>query len=196
MEAMHAERFALALYGLRLGTRLEGQRVRSDLIQALRALPERGVLVVDCGGVEVLSGSFADETLVEAVAWLAEDAFPARYLVAQSPDLESVEDLDARLAQRKLALLCLINRSPHVLGHLAPYLEQALLMVLERREITSQELAHELNVSIQGAAVRLGSLAKLRLVHLERESRTMGGRQNRARSFLPQLPTRGSSAQS
>ncbi|MFO8034579.1 MAG: hypothetical protein R6U88_05395 [Candidatus Bipolaricaulota bacterium] len=187
MEHMSVREFPLAPYGLRLGTRQEGLRVRGDLVQALEELPERGVLVVDVSGLEVLSGSFADEALVEAVAWLTERGGPGRYLVVRASGAEEVEDLGARLGQRKLALLALLSEGPRALGHLPPYLAQALDLVHQQGAITSQELACELGVSVQGAAVRLAALARLRLVHPEPEARAMGGRQNRAVSLLPQL---------
>ncbi len=187
MDRMCTRSFPLATYGLRLGTRQEGRRVRSELVEIVKALPERGVLVIDLSGLEVLSGSFADEALVEAVAWLVEHGKPGRYLVVQASGAEAVEDLGARLGERKLALLALLSAEPHVLGHLPPYLAQALQLVHERGAITSQELASELALSVQGAAVRLAALAKLRLLHQEPEARPMGGRQNRALSLLPNL---------
>jgi|GEM_PF-388444 len=186
---MKARTFPLATYGLRLGTRQEGKRVRHELIEALRSLPERGILLVDMSGLEVLSGSFADETLVEAVAWLTERGDAGRYLVVQGSDQEAVEDLGARLAQRKLAVLARLEDGLCVLGYLPPYLEQALDVVHVKGVITSQQLAGELGVSVQGAAVRLSTLARLRLVHLERENRPMGGWQNRAMALQPDLPS-------
>ncbi len=188
MDRMSAKTFPLDDYGLRLGTRQEGRRVRSELVEALEELPERTVLVVELRAVEVLSGSFADEALVEAVVWLTEQGKRGRYLVVRARSGEAVEDLGTRLSQRKLSVLALVNDGLRVLGHLPLYLSQALDLVHARGELTSQQLACELEVSVQGAAVRLASLARLRLVHLEPEARPMGGRQNRAVALLSSVP--------
>jgi len=187
MDMQGGRRFRLSSYGARLGTRLEGGRVRADLLREFAGLPPGGALVVDLAGMEVLSGSFSDEALVEAVAWLLEDGPPERYLWVAAPSLETAEDLGARLTARKLALLALVGRerTPRVLGHLPPYLQSAWQLVQERGALTSRELAEALGVSVQGAAVRLAELERLRLVALERETRAMGGTQNRAVALRP-----------
>jgi len=74
---------------------------------------------------------------------------------------------------------------PRILGRLPPYLLDAWKLVQERGTLTSRELAEALDVSVQGAAVRLAELARLRLVALERETRAMGGTQNRAVALRP-----------
>jgi len=115
MDREGGRRFRLASYGARLGTRLEGGRVRADLLRELAALPAGGMLVVDLAGLEVLSGSFSDEALVEAVAWLLEEGPPERYLWVSTPTPETAEDLGERLTRRRLAVLALVGRDmpPH-----------------------------------------------------------------------------------
>ncbi len=61
------------------------------------------VLVVDLAGLDVLSGSFADEALAETVARLAAGALPGRYLLVRSPSDELLEDLESKLKGRRLA---------------------------------------------------------------------------------------------
>ncbi len=180
-------RFQLSSYGARLGTRLEGGRVRTELLREFAGLPIGGVLVIDLAGLEVLSGSFSDEAIVEAAAWLLEEGPPQRYLWVSAPSFETAEDLGERLTARRLALLALVGRDmvPRVLGRLPPYLLDAWKLVQERGALTSRELAELLGVSVQGAAVRLAELGRLRLVSLERETRAMGGTQNRAVALRP-----------
>ena len=69
MNSMDERIFPIHTFGRRLGTRLEGRAARERLIAALEALEEPGRLIVSLEGVEVLSGSFADEAI--AIPYLA-----------------------------------------------------------------------------------------------------------------------------
>ena len=60
---MVIKEFSLAKFGKRLGTRLEGEKAHVEIFSELEKLPEGGVLILDLEGVEVLSGSFADEAI-------------------------------------------------------------------------------------------------------------------------------------
>ncbi|UCF09535.1 MAG: hypothetical protein JSW65_05580, partial [Candidatus Bipolaricaulota bacterium] len=67
----HEVRFPIAPFGPRLGTRGEGASAQEALLRALCALPEPGRLIVDLNGVDVLSGSFADEAIAIPCARVA-----------------------------------------------------------------------------------------------------------------------------
>ncbi len=181
---MPRQPFSLLRYGRRIGTRVEGRRARRELLRVLEGLPEGSVLVVDLTGLDVLSGSFADEALGETVAQLAAGALPGRYLLIDSPSDEILEDLELKLKARRLALVASIGKTWRVLGHLPPHLAQALEWLTGRKEATSQELACALGVSVAGASVRLAELARLRLVHRVQRPRSMGGIEHWATSLI------------
>jgi len=176
--------FPLARYGRRVGTRSEGERARRELLQALSRLAEGSVLVVDLAGLDVLSGSFADEVLAQTVAELVAGALPGRYLVVASPSDELLEDLEEKLRGRRLAVLASVGRSWRVVGQLPPHLARALDWLSRRKEATSQELAQALDVSVAGASVRLAELARLRLVHRVQRAWPMGGIEHWATSLV------------
>lgn len=185
-QALHTKALSLARFGLRLGTRLEGSTIRSLLWGELHNLSQPGLLVVDLAGLEVLSGSFADEVLGEVLASLVEGDLPGRYILVRSPGEELLEDVRTKLLARKLPLLAAVGEGSRwsVLGKLQPYLGEALEWVVEHGEATSQDLACALGLTVQQASMRLLALGRLRLVHLEQESRPAGGYRWRAVSLL------------
>jgi len=181
---MERKVYSLKKFGRRLGTRQEGKRAHDELFRALAALPPGGRLVIDLSGMEVLSGSFADEALASLLSELRDGEISDRYLLVRADDEELLEDLSERLSRRGLALLALVGDGHRVLGKLPPYLAEALEQVIERGRLTSLELARLLGISVQNASVRLRELAKLRLIHMVQESRPGGGVQHRAVSLV------------
>ncbi|MGC9529443.1 MAG: hypothetical protein ACP5G2_02325 [Candidatus Bipolaricaulaceae bacterium] len=178
--------FSLAKFGRRVGTRAEGVRARDAILRELERVPAAGKLVADLSGLEVLSGSFADEALVTVAERLREGAFPQRYLLIKAGEDELLEDLSDRLARRGLALLAVVGEGGgwRLLGKLPAYLEEALAWVVGRGTGTSIELAASLGISKKSASVRLGTLARLRLIHCVQEARRVGGVQFRAVSLI------------
>lgn len=175
----------LARFGTRIGTRGEGRAAQRVVWEEISALPDQGILVVDLAGIEVLSGSFADEAVGEPMAWLVAGALPGRYLVVHTPSADLVEDLGAKLDQRRLALLAVVNGTTcRPLGRLPPYLDETLRWIVVHGEATSQDLARALDVSVRAAATRIAQLAELRLIHVISQSRPVGGLQHRARSLV------------
>jgi len=174
----------LSRYGKRLGTRLEGRKAQEEILAALSALPPGGVLVLDLSGVEVLSGSFADEAVAAVLSRLREGEHPDRYLYLRAPALELLEDLEAKLLARKLAALVRLGGEEgwRVLGWLPPYLGDVLACALRRGEARSVEVAQELGISPKQAALALQRLAGLRLLRRERERKPGGGYRHR---YLP-----------
>ena len=181
---MEGKTVYLNRFGRRLGTREEGARVREILWQALESLSPGEKLVVDLAGLEVLSGSFADEAIASLLHQLRDGALPDRYLLIRADDGELVEDLSQRLAQRGLAALSLLRNELRVIGRLPPYLAEALDQVMRHGEITSPELAQVLSISVKNASVRLKGLSRLRLIRCVQESRPVGGIQYRAFSLV------------
>lgn len=181
---MEGKTVYLNRFGRRLGTREEGARAREAIWQALEALPPGGKLFVDLSGLEVLSGSFADEALASLLSELRDGALLDRYLLIRADDGELVEDLSERLSRRGLAALALLGGDVRVIGRLPPYLAEALDQVVTCGEMTSPELAQALSISVKNASIRLKELSKLRLVRYAQESRPVGGIQYRAWAII------------
>ncbi len=182
---MKTRTILLSQFGTRVGTRGEGRAAGQAVWEELSALPAEGILAVDLAGIEVLSGSFADEALVDPLARLVGGELPGRYLLVRAPREDLLEDLEAKLAQRKLALLAVVDgRAWRALGRLPPYLDESLRWIVAHGEATSGDLAGALGVSPRAAATRIAHLAALRLVHIVPHPRPVGGVEHHARSLV------------
>jgi len=182
---MKTRTILLAQFGTRVGTRGEGRAAQRAVWNELSSLPVEGTLAADLSGIEVLSGSFADEAVVEPVARLVAGELPGRYLIARAPREDLLEDLAAKLAQRKLALLAVVDGKTSLpLGRLPPYLDESLRWIVAHGEATSGDLAQALDVSPRAAATRIAQLGALRLVHIVSRPRSVGGVEHHARSLV------------
>ncbi len=176
--------FSLAKFGRRLGTRLEGKKAREEIFSQLAAVPEGGVLVLDLEGVEVLSGSFADEAICKVLERLRKGELPHRYLILRAGNFEVLEDLEAKLMARRLGLVVQHKEEKgwKVIGFIPQHLLRVFVYAMKRPATTSKETAADLGVSLKTASLCLKRLADLRLLRTEREIRPSGGFQYR---FLP-----------
>lgn len=182
---MKTRTILLAQFGTRVGTRSEGRAAQQAVWSELLSLPAEGILAADLAGIEVLSGSFADEAVVEPAARLVAGELPGRYLIVRAPKEDLLEDLAAKLAQRKLALLAVVDgKAPLPLGRLPPYLDESLRWIVAHGEATSGDLAQALGVSPRAAATRIAQLGALRLVHIVPRPRSVGGVEHHARSLV------------
>src|SRR5829696_1987628 len=86
-------------------TRGTGRRVREALGEVLEGLPANGVLYVDTRGVELMDYSFADEALGILVSRVAAGEYGNRHVVLVEEDRELLENIEASLRQRDLAMI-------------------------------------------------------------------------------------------
>lgn len=181
---MVEKEFSLAKFGKRLGTRLEGEKAHTEIFSELEKLPEGGVLILDLEGVEVLSGSFADEAIGKVLERLRKGELPGRYLILRTGNLEVLEDLEAKLIARRLGVLVehKTEKGWKVIGCLPQHLFRFFQYVLAHPGVTSKDAAQDLGVSLKTASLCLKRLSELRLLRAEREIRPQGGFQYR---FLP-----------
>ncbi len=164
MAAMHVEEFRIAQFGARLGTRLEGESARERLESLLRSLPEEGQVRLSLDGLEVLSTSFADELVGKAYQRVVDGAFGDRTMVLETPSRELAEGIDVKLAQRRLAMLCLQGGRWRLVGFHTPALSETLQRILEKGRTTTRELAEELDLQMSACVNRVARLAELRLI--------------------------------
>ena len=164
MTTMHVEEFRVAQFGKRLGTRLEGERARGKLEALFRSLPDEAQVRISLDGLEVLSTSFADELVGKACQHVVDGEFGDRTMVLDAPSLELVEGIDVKLAQRRLAVICLHDGRWRLVGFHTPALFQTLERIIERKRTTSRELAKELGLQMSACVNRIARLADLRLI--------------------------------
>jgi hypothetical protein len=162
----------MAQFGPRIGTRSEGEKARDVVLRALDALPPDGQLRVSFDGLEVLSGSFADESLGKAYQALVSGLHGDRSMIIETPSLELTEGLADKLTQRHLAMLCLHNGRWLVLGQLAEPHHETLELIIDRGTTTAKELAETLAIPANACHQRLKRLVELRLILQERTGGT------------------------
>jgi hypothetical protein len=172
MGRMNSQTFSMAQFGPRIGTRSEGEAARSAVLDALDRLPSDGQLLVSLDGLEVLSGSFADEAIGKAYQALVSGLHEGRTMIVQTPSLELTEGLADKLTQRRLAMLCLEKDRWHVLGQLAEPHRKTLDLIINRGSTTAKELAEALAIPPNACHQRLKRLVELRLVLQERTGGT------------------------
>lgn len=163
----HDVRFPIVPFGSRLGTRGEGAEAQAMLLRALSALPEPGRLIVDLHGVDVLSGSFADEAIAIPCARIAAGEYGDRYLLVDTPHGDLTDDLGYKLERRRLAMLCLADEEWSVLGPLPPPMMETLTLIVERGQTTAKALATTLEIRHNACLHRVARLADLRLIRRE-----------------------------
>ncbi len=167
MNEMNEKVFPIASFGTRLGTRAEGAVARDRLLAVLAGLKEPGRLIVSLDGVEVMSGSFADEAIALPYARLTTGEYGDCYIVVRAPGEEVVEDLAHKLERRRLAALCLIDGDWTVLGLLPPVMRDTLALVIASGTTTAREIAAVLNIHLNTCVNRVARLAALHLIRRE-----------------------------
>jgi len=162
---MQVEEFRIAQFGKRLGTRLEGECARERLESLLRLLPDGGQVRICLDGLEVLSTSFADELVGKACQHVVDGEFGDRTMILDTPSLELIEGIEVKLAQRRLAMICLHDGRWQLVGFHTPALHETLEQVIEKKRTTARELAEELGLQMSACVNRVARLAGLRLIH-------------------------------
>ena len=167
MRPMQIERFEIAQFGQRLGTRMEGEHARAQLIALLHSLPEDGQIRISLDKIDVLSTSFSDELIGRTLQPLVLGEFGDRTLVLESPALDLADGINVKLAQRQLAMLCLVKGEWHLIGARTPAMTDTLKLIIDKGQTTAKELAGELGLQMNACVNRVARLAKLHLIRRE-----------------------------
>jgi len=165
--------------GKLLVTRKAGRAVRAALEEALSDLPEGGVLYVDTRSAELMDYSFADEALGILVSRVAGGEYGERHLVLVEGDRDLLENVEASLRQRSLAMIRVdeISGEPSIVGTVPDHLGDTLRAIRDAGSITNADLAKRLGLNHTACNNRATKLAKLGLIHRRVETAAPGGRQ-------------------
>jgi len=150
--------------------------------------PQPESLVFDFNGLQIMDYSCADELVARTAIEMQNRLYGDRFLLLSNMDDTLAENVTVALKQRGLVLYHLHPQSkdnPQLLGDLRPYLESALKMVNEARELTARDLADAEGLAINTASNRLTELAKSGLAYRRSESFAAGGKQYCYQSILP-----------
>src|SRR4051812_32489075 len=160
-------------------TRGTGRRVREALGEVLEGLPGDGVLYVDTRGVELMDYSFADEALGILVSRVAAGEYGDRHVVLVEEDRELLENIEASLRQRDLAMVRVDEPDtvPKIVGEVPEHLVETLRVIYEVGSITNADLAARLGLNHTACNNRATRLLKLGLIHRSKNTAAPGGRQ-------------------
>lgn len=160
-------------------TRGTGRRVREALAEILEGLPAGGVLYVDTRGVELMDYSFADEALGILVSRVASGEYGDRRVVLVEEDRELLENVEASLRQRGLAIVRVdeIGAGPAIVGDVPGHLVDTLDAILTAGSITNADLAAKLGLNHTAMNNRATRLFKLGLIQRSKNTAAPGGRQ-------------------
>jgi hypothetical protein len=160
-------------------TRGTGRRVREALAEALEGLPSGGVLYVDTRGVELMDYSFADEALGILVSRVSAGEYGDRRVVLVEEDRELLENIEASLRQRALAMVRVDEPGarPQIVGEVPEHLVETLREIQDAGSITNAELAAKLGLNHTACNNRAANLFKLGLIHRHKNTAAPGGRQ-------------------
>jgi hypothetical protein len=180
-----AEELTRAVYdvaeadGKLMVTRGTGRRVREALAGILDGLPSGGVLYVDTRDVELMDYSFADEALGILVSRVAAGEYGDRHVVLVEKDRELLENIEASLRQRALAMVRVEEpgASPEIVGEVPEHLVETLRVIYDAGSITNADLAARLGLNHTACNNRATRLFKLGLIHRHKNTAAPGGRQ-------------------
>ena len=160
-------------------TRSTGRTVREALEETLADLPKGGTLYVDTRGVELMDYSFADEALGILASRAASGEYGDRHLVLVEEDRDLLENVEASLRQRSLAMIRVdeIGGEPGIVGEVPEHLVATLQAIYDAGSITNAALAAKLGLNHTACNNRATRLAKLGLIHRRIETAAPGGRQ-------------------
>lgn len=160
-------------------TRGTGRRVREALVEALEDLPAGGVLYVDTRGVELMDYSFADEALGILASRVAAGEYGDRRVVLVEEDRELLENVEASLRQRGLAMVRVDEPGGAlgIVGEVPDHLVETLHAIHVAGSITNADLAAKLGLNHTAMNNRATRLFKLGLIHRRKNTAAPGGRQ-------------------
>ncbi len=151
---------------------MEGVAAREQLLAVLLSVPGGGQLRIHLEGLDVLSTSFADEVIGKTMDRLTHGDFGDRSILLVSPSLELADGIDAKLRQRQLAMICIVETAWHLIGAWTPAMTDTLSRIIEKGETTGKELAMELDLQMNACVNRVARLAKLHLIRREEVGRS------------------------
>lgn len=147
-------------------TRRAGRAVREAIEGNIFELPKGGVLYVDTRGVELMDYSFADEAIGILASRVASGEYGDRRVVLVEEDRDLLENVEASLKARSLAMLRVeeIGGEPLVVGNIKAHLLETLHSIQEAGSITTADLANKLGIEHTACNNRASNLAKLGLI--------------------------------
>ena len=168
-----------------LSGRPKGEEILNCLMDRLKDEEDGTVVPLDFSRIEFLDISCADEFLTKLLLRIRSGELEDRFVFIRNANPSVRETVQAVLQLRKLAILFCDETGVEILGELKTPIRETLEVLLERKRLTSGELAKALSKNVNIACNRLNVLQRMGLVCRVREdSLPGGGRQYRYESIF------------
>lgn len=151
-------------------TRERGERAYQLLAARIDAVPNSSPLMLAFPPRQLLDASFADEAIVRLGEELVAGARGDRCLLLEGLTKDSVTNLEAVIALRRLKLALLVVESSgswRCIGHLERHLLATLEVAATEGQITAPALARRFDLALNTASTRLKRLYDQRLLRRE-----------------------------
>ena len=167
--------FALAAHNGILTGRARGEEILEQVMDHLRAAPFDTVIPLDFGQVEFVDISCADEFLARLLMRIGSGELGTRFIFVQNVNPSVRETLEAVLRLR--GLTALIRHDHHVIvaGELKRPMRETLDVLIEKKHVTSSEVAEVLDKNVNIVCNRLNALQRMGLVCRIRDGSVPGG---------------------
>jgi anti-anti-sigma regulatory factor len=166
-----------------LSGRPKGEKILKDLLAHLTRYPVGARIPLDFTGVKFLDISCADEFLNRLLLRLRSGEIEERFLIIRGVNPSVRETIDAVLRLRGLVILCEGEDGFSLLGEIKQPVQEALAILMQRKRLTSADLARELKKTLTSACNRLTLLQKMGLAYRVKEE-GIAGRQYYYESIL------------
>lgn len=168
-----------------LSGRPKGEEILDRLMDHLKAEEVGTVVPLDFSRIEFLDISCADEFLTKLLLRIRSGELEGRFVFIRDANPSVRETLQAVLQLRGLAALSGDEEAVEILGELKMPIRETLEVLLDKKRLTSVELARALNKNVNIACNRLNALQRMGLIYrLREDALPVGGRQYRYESIL------------
>src|SRR3989337_1510071 len=160
-------------------TRGTGRRGREALVEGLEEKPSGGGLYGGPRGAGRVGYTFADEALGILASRVAAEEYGDRRVVLVEEDRELLENVEASLRQRGLAMVrgAEPGAVPEIVGEVPEHLVETLHAIYGLGSITNAVLAAKRGLTPTVVNTRATRLFKLGLIHRRKNTASPGGRQ-------------------
>ena len=166
---------ALAAPSGLLSGRDAGETVLQQAMDHLLDAPFDSVVPLDFGAVAFVDISCADEFLARLLMRIGSGELGTRYIILRNVNPSVRETIQAVLKLRGLAALIVQEGKVTVAGELKRPIREALDVLIEKKQVTSSEVAQALNKNVNIICNRLNVLQRMGLVCRVRDGSVSGG---------------------
>lgn len=147
----------------------DADRVRDEILLALKAMPSGGVLMIDLDGVTTRASCVA-RFIGTPLERIGDGEITDRYMVLRGP-LDYLTERDVRMALEDEGVVAVVREAEEssLVGRTARVLEETYEALRGKREVTSADLVDQLGLDIKTANARMAKLEGVGLLHREGE---------------------------